>query len=248
MITYQRSKSWQIAAVALALAGAAFGAYWFFGPKDGDGDREGVVLADHKAAPSGWMQPSVGNEDPAAALKPAVLSDGRPSDIQPDDWAVLNAVFDKMGMPKAEAPRIVGYLRYQRSFETWQTLDEAKDGKKRRGMAQALLGELPERLATGEFTPIEANLMSAVLLADMEPDENKRNQRVEEMQAKLNTIQPMTEDEQQMQAKTRQTELKRRQATAFAEWQAKTNPAERTPAKLEQAMEEIRRAYNSGEF
>jgi hypothetical protein len=248
MITYQRSKSWQIAAVAVALAGAAYGAYWFFGKKDDGAEREGVVLAEHKAASNGWMQPNVGNEDPVAALKPAVLSDGRPADVQPEDWATLNAVFDKMGVPKTEAPRIVGYLRYQRSFESWQTLDETKDAKKRRGMAQALLAELPERLASGEFTPIEANLMSAVLLADMEPDEAKRNQRVEEMQAKLNGIQPMTEDEQQMQAKTRQTELKRRQATAFAEWQAKTNPAERTPAKLEQAMEEIRRAYNSGEF
>lgn len=247
MITYQRSKSWQIAAGALALAGAAFGAYWFFGQQD-DSAREGVVLSDNKGASNVWMQSKVGNEDPVAALKPEVLSDGRPSDIQPDDWAVLNAVFDKMGMQKAEAPRVVGYLRYQRSFETWQTLDETKDGKKRRAMAQALLSELPDRLATGEFTPIEANLMSAVLLADMEPDEAKRNQRVEEMQGKLNAIAPMSEDEQQMQAKTRQTELKRRQATAFAEWQAKTNPAERTPAKLEQAMEEIRRAYNSGEF
>jgi hypothetical protein len=248
MITYQRSKSWQMAAIALALAGAALGAYWFFGQQNNTDDQGGVVLADKKGAPAGWMQPKVGNEDPVATLKPEVLSDGRPSDIQPEDWTVLNGVFAKMGMPKTEAPRIVGYLRYQHTFESWQTLDETKDAKKRRAMAQALLGELPERLATGEFTPIEANLMSAVLLADMEPDEAKRNQRVEEMQGKLNAIAPMSEDEQQMQAKTRQTELKRRQATAFAEWQAKTNPAERTPAKLEQAMEEIRRAYNSGEF
>ena len=247
MITYQRSKTWQIAVVGLAVAAAGAAAYWWFGQKEGD-DRSGVVLADNKVGPSGWLKPNIGNDDPVAALKPPVLSDGRPSDIQPDDWTILNAVLEKMGMQKAEGQRIVGYLRYQHSFESWQTLDETKEAKKRQRMAQALLGELPDRLATGEFTPIEANLMGAVLLADLEPDETKRNQRLEEMQAKFNTIMPMGEDEQQMQAKNRQTELKRRQATAFAEWQAKTNPAERTQAKLEQAMEEIRRAYNSGEF
>lgn len=247
MITYQRSKTWQFAVVGVAVLAAGAAAYWWYGQKEGD-DRGGVVLAEGKGAPQGWLKPDVGNEDPVAALKPSVLSDGRPSDIQPDDWAMLNAVLEKMGMQKAEGQRIVGYLRYQHTFESWQTLDETKEGKKRQRMAQALLGELPDRLASGEFTPIEANLMGAVLLADMEPDENKRNQRLEEMQAKFNSIMPMSEDEQQMLAKNRQTELKRRQATAFAEWQAKTNPAERTQAKLEQAMEEIRRAYNSGEF
>ncbi|WP_152606591.1 hypothetical protein [Aquabacterium sp. NJ1] len=247
MITYQRSKSWQMAAAGLAIAVAGGATYWWFGQKDGD-NHDGVVLADHKGAPSGWLQPGVGNDDPVAALKPAVASDGRPSDIQPDDWTILNQVLDKMGAQKSEATRIVGYLRYQHTFETWQTLDETKDAKKRQRMAQALLSELPDRLAGGEFTPIEANLMSAVLLADVETDEARRNQRLEEQQAKLNAIMPMSEDEQQMQAKNRQIELKRRQATAFAEWQAKTNPAERTQAKLEQAMEEVRRAYNSGEF
>ncbi|MBI2731811.1 MAG: hypothetical protein HYX44_00375 [Aquabacterium sp.] len=247
MITYQRSKSWQLGAIGLAVAVAGGAAYWWFGQQDGD-KREGVVLADGKGAPSGWLQPGVGSDDPAAVLKPSVSSDGRPSDIQPDDWTILNQVLDKMGAQKTEAARIVGYLRYQHTFEAWQTLDETKEAKKRQRMAQALLSELPDRLAGGEFTPIEANLMSAVLLADIETDEAKRNQRLEEQQAKLNAIMPMSEDEQQMQAKNRQIELKRRQATAFAEWQAKTNPAERTQAKLEQAMEEIRRAYNSGEF
>lgn len=246
MITYQRSRSWQIAAAVVVVAGVAGGAYWYSG-QSGEG-HDGVVLSDNKAGQAGWVQPGVGTDDPAAGLKPPVLADGRPSDIQAEDWAALNAVLGKIGQPKQEGERIVGYLRYQHTFEAWQTLDETKDQKKRQSIAKALLGELPDRLATGEFTPIEANLMSAVLLADIERDEAKRNSMIEEMQAKLNTIAPMVEDEQQVQAKTRQTELKRRLSTAFGEWQAKTDPAERTPAKLEQAMEEVRRAYNSGEF
>jgi hypothetical protein len=245
MITYQRSKSWQMVVLALVVAGGAGAAYWWMHQEDEA--HGGVVLANKQGLP-GWPQASVGNDDPTAVLKPAVLQDGRPSDIQSEDWAALNAALAKIGAPKGEGERIVSYLRYQHNFETWQTLDETKDAKRRQRMAQALLAELPERLSTGEFTPIEANLMSAVLFADIEPDEAKRAQRMEEQQAKLNAIWSMTEDEQAAAAKTRQTELKRRQATAFGEWQAKTNPADRTPAKLEQSLEEVRRAYNSGEF
>lgn len=245
MITYQRSKSWQIAAAVAVVAAVAGGIYWFTGSSS---EHDGVVLADNKASGAGWVQPGVGTDDLAASLKVQMSADGRPADVQAEDWNTLNGIMAKLGQPKQEAERIVGYLRYQHTFEAWQTLDETKDAKRRQSAAKALLGELPDRLASGEFTPIEANLMGAVLLADIEPDENKRNKLVEEMQGKLNGIAPMTEDEQQMQAKMRQTELKRRMATAYGEWQAKTNPADRTPAKLEQALEEVRRAYNSGEF
>jgi hypothetical protein len=247
MITYQRSRTWQIGA-AVAVAGLAGAAYWYWGGASHE-QPSGVVLADPAASQAGgWIQSGVGSDDLAAALKPQVLPDGRPADVQSEDWNTLNAALTKVGQPKQEAERIVSYLRYQHTFEAWQTLDENKDAKRRQAAAKALLAELPDRLGKGEFTPIEANLMSAVLLADIEPDENKRNKLVEEMAGKLNVIAPMTEDEQQLQAKTRQTELKRRMASAFAEWQAKTNPADRSPAKLEQAMEEVRRAYNSGEF
>jgi len=245
MITYQRSKSWQVVVLALIVAAGGGVAYWWLHHEDDA--KGGVVLANKQGGLAGWPQASSGSEE-AGALKPSMMQDGRPSDIQSEDWAALNAALAKLSAPKGEAERIVGYLRYQHSFESWQTLDETKDAKRRQRMAQALLAELPDRLASGEFTPIEVNLMSAVLFADIEPDEAKRTQMMEAQQAKFNAIAPLTEDEQAMAAKTRQTELKRRQATAFGDWQAKTNPADRTPAKLEQSLEEVRRAYNSGEF
>lgn len=245
MITYQRSKSWQIAAAVAVVAAVAGGIYWFTGSS---GEHAGVVLADNKASGAGWVQAGVGSDDLATSLKAQMTADGRPADVGSEDWSTLNSVMSKLGHPKQEAERIVSYLRYQRTFEAWQTLDETKDSKRRQFAAKALLGELPDRLSSGEFTVIEANLMGAVLLADIETDENMRNKLLEELQGKFNVISPITADEQQLQLKSRQTELKRRMATAFGEWQAKTNPADRTAAKLEQAMAEVRRAYNSGEF
>ena len=248
MITYQRSKTLPLAILALTVAGVAGGVYWFWGREDaGSAAQPGVVLASNKAAP-GWIQPTTGSDDPTATLKVVIDGDGRPSDIEPEDWAALNNALVKRGAPKGEGERIVSYLRFQHGFESWQVLDEAKDAKKRQRMAQALLGELPDRMKSGEFTPIEANLMSAVLLADIEPDETKRTQRLEEWQGKLNAIAPLKEEDAASQAQARQTELKRRLAMAFAEWQAKTVPAERTAAKLEQSLQEAYRAFNSGEI
>jgi len=246
MITYQRYKPWHMAVAALAVASAAGGAYWFLG-QSGD-VQSGVVLADNKDSPPGWPQASTGVQADGMASAPTILSDGRPSDVQADDWSALNAALAKQSMPKTEAERIVGYLRFQHSFEAWQSLDETKDAKKRRAMAQALLAELPDRQAKGEFTAIEGTLMSTVLMADLEPDESKREKRLEELQAKLTANMAAEGDEQAQQAKARQTELKRRLATAYGEWQAKTTAAERTQAKLDQALEDVRRAYNSGEF
>jgi hypothetical protein len=246
MITYERSGTLRWVVLALAVA-AGGGAYWWFSHEGAEG-QEGVAQTATKGGIPGWPQATPGTDEAAAALKPPILDDGRPSDVQTEDWASLSAALAKQSAPKGEGERIVSYLRYQHSFEAWQALEDPKDVRKRHSMAQALLNEVPERLTKGEFTPVEANIMATVLLADLEPDEAKRNQRVEEIQAKLNAIKPQSEDEKVMQSQTRETELKRRQATAFGEWQAKTDPAERTQAKLDQALEEVRRAYNSGEF
>jgi hypothetical protein len=245
MITYQRSKSLPIVFVIGVLA-AAGAAYWWWQSQQA-ADHDGVVLSS-SAGQSAWSRASSGNADLVAQLKPPILADGRPADVSEDDWAVLTAVLAKQGLQKADAARVIGYLRYQRSFENWQGLDETKDAKQRHRVAQALMEELPERLSKGEFTQIESMLMGAVLIADIESDETKRNQMVDAWQAKINSIMPAMDDDTKVAALARETELKRRQATAYGDWQAQTDPALRTPAKLEQSLEDVRRAYNSGTF
>lgn len=246
MITYQRSRTGPIIAAVVAVAALGAGAYWWHSAGEA-GDRAGVVVNQGGGTANGWLKPGVGDE-PQMTLKPQMAADGRPSDVPADDWAALQAALAKVNASKDEAARIVSYLRYQRGFEMWQNLDPTKDGLRRHDMAQDLLNELPDRLKTGEFTPIESNLMAAVLLADLETDETKRNQMLEQWQSKLSAISPMSEDEQQTMAQARETELKRRMATAFGDWESKTQPADRTTAKLEQALLEVQRAYNAGAF
>jgi len=249
MITVEKSRSWQGLAIAAALAAAAAGAYWAFGPSNDSGTAQSASSAGN------GMWPGMGNSASVVAsglpeLNPPVLADGRPADLSEADWNALEAALKRQPNAKAEAARIVSYLRYQKAFETWQNLDEQRDARKRREMAEALMSELPERMKSGEFTLVEATLMGVVLVADMEPDETKRAQRAEAWQAKVGSmVSAMVtnpEDETQMAALNRETEFKRRRASAFGEWQLKTDPAERSPAKLSQAMEDVQRMYNSG--
>lgn len=245
MITVEKSRSWRGVAIAAALAAVTAGAYWALGPS---GD---ATHADRGGSVGNGMWPGMGNSASVAVggapdLHPPVLANGRPSDLSEDDWSALEAALKKQANAKGEATRIVSYLRYQKAFETWQNLDEQRDARRRHEMAESLMGELPDRLKSGEFTLIEATLMGAVLLADLETDEAKRNQRVEAWQAKVGTMVQNPDDEAQMAAVNRETEFKRRRASAFGDWQAKTDPNERSPAKLSQAMEDVQRMYNSG--
>jgi hypothetical protein len=242
MITYNNSQNRLRLVAIVALAAIGGGVYWW----SGSDKHEGVVLSAADKAPSGWLQPTTGVASPEMALKPEVLSDGRPSDISADDWEVLKAVMAKLPNGQGQAERIVSFLRYQRTFETWQSIEDTADKQaKRRNTAKALLNELPERLSSGEFTLVESTLMAAVLIADIEPDEGSRNKALQQWQGKLNTVEPPTEDEAALLARSRPTELKRMQANAFMEWQAKTDPHERTSAKLEQAMLDVQRSFNS---
>ena len=246
-ILYQRSPSRLVlsAAVAVALIGA--GAYWITSGSSSSGES-GVVLSSASGLP-GWPRATTGNPEPVEAQQPAVLSDGRPSDVATEEWAALQAALAKVGVPAAEALRIVNYNRYQRSYESWQSLDQTVEASRRRRAAQALMNDLPAHVGRGDFTLLEAVLIGSSLIAEIEPDTARRTARLDAWQAEVLTVLPVpTEDETKSNAATRETELKRRQAQAFADWQALTDPAQRTPARLEQALEEVRRAYNARAF
>lgn len=245
MITYERSRSWPVAAVVGALLVLGGGLYWWTSaPTPVSG---GAQLAASGAAP-GWIQPGTGVVEGGNLLKPQVLSDGRPADITSEDWDALKKAMARVGAPPEAAGNIVNHLRYQKGFDAWQQVDATKEASKRHHMAQVLLDDLPERVEKGEFTLVESMLMGAALIADLESDEARRNQQLKAWQTRMTGILPVPQDDVQSQNATREIELKRRQATAFAEWQALKDPAERTPAKLEQSLEEVRRAYNARAF
>ncbi len=246
MITYESNSKPMWIAAGVLVSAVAVGAVWW---SMGGGQPADQGVAGEPSAASGvsaWFQKAPA-EQPETALTAPTAEDGRPMGVDANDWAVLNAALLKYNYTAADAKRITDFLRYQRAFETWQNLDETKDALRRQSMARALYDELPEKLRVGDFVPVEANLMGAVLIAELEKDENKRQQKLEALQAQLNQIMPIGDNEQALIAQNRKVEAQRRLTSAFSDWQQAQNPADRTPAKLEQAFAEARRATNSGE-
>lgn len=243
MITIEKNRSWTGVAIVAAVAAVGALAWWGLSPQGEAGDAGPAG-----AAGSIWQWSSASSPSHQDAPVTSILADAGLSGVRPEDMAALEASLGRSHPnAKAEAARIVSYVQYQRTFEAWQGLDEEKQTRERRQLAEGLFRELPDRLKSGEFTLMESALMGAVLVAEAEPDEARRTQRVEAWQAQLATIVPNPEDETRMAAQNRETEYMRRRATAFSEWQSQSDPALRTPAKLEQAMAEINRAYSAGQ-
>lgn len=243
MITIEKNRSWTGLAIVATVAVAGGLAWWAFAPQGETG-----VTPSSEASGSMWQWSSASGASQGAAPATSILADAKLSGVPSEDMDALESSLARAHPnAKAEAARIVSYVQYNRTFEAWQGLDEQKQKRERRQLAEGLFKELPDRLKAGEFTLMEAALMGAVLIADAEPDEARRTQRVEAWQSQLMSIVPNPEDETRLAAQNRETEYMRRRATAFGEWQSQTDPALRTPAKLAQAMAEINRAYSAGQ-
>lgn len=243
MITIEKNRSWTAMAIVAAVAVAGGLAWWAFSPQGVAGD-----VATPAAPGPIWQWSSASGAATGGEPVKSILSDAKLSGVTAEDMLALETSLGRAHPnAKAEAARIVSYVQFNRTFEAWQGLDEQKQKRERAQLAEGLFRELPDRLKAGEFTLMEGALMGAVLIADAESDEARRTQRVEAWQSQLMTIVPNPEDEARTAAQNRETEYMRRRATAFGEWQSQSDPALRTPAKLEQAMAEINRAYSAGQ-
>lgn len=247
MIRYDKPPFWQRTWVLLSLGGLIVAVV------------AGVMLSRREppappaAGPSeaaGWppsTAASVPGATPVALLAPPQLgADGRPADFSTAEWSALKEAVAQSPDPKAELQRVVAYLRFQRGFEQWQALQNQPDAAVRRQLGERLLEQVPERLRQGEVSSGEALLLTTALLADLEPDEARRQARLEATRAALQAAAPVADQAQQAREAARLSEYKRREAAIVADWQARP-PAERSQAGLEQALEAARRAVYSGQ-
>lgn len=247
MITYQNDKIWQ-RPWFLAIVGCtaiASAAWWWTAHKD----SAPQAPAGASSTAGGWLTPgtsSSSSTSPSGGSTAPLLAEGRPTSIPESDWNALKGALSKQqANPEAEAARVVDYLRYQKRFEYWQTTEGNKSPKERAALAQALLEEIPARLAKGEVTTAEAVLMNTVLITESEPNEAVRQQRIAAMQEQLLKMAPPQDNEKLVRQAERDTEQKRLIATTFAEWQTKPEPS-RTQAALEAALADAQRSFNAG--
>lgn len=213
--TYEDSpRFWQRTWFMALLLGAAVGAgiwWWQIGrdmPPAQPPEAHANKAASTKARTSEPLPES------ALLVAPQVGQDGRPSDFTAEEWAALKSAMAQTPNPRAELERVVKYLRFQKAFELWQSLQEGPDALTRRRLAEKLMAQLPERVAQVEVTCGEALLLQAALLADIEPNEAMRQQRIEQAGSKLCEAAPPAVPD------PRDAEYKRREAAIVAAYQA----------------------------
>jgi hypothetical protein len=213
--TYESPKLWRrtwFLAVVLG-AGAGVAAWWWQVHMQGAVEMPAVETK--PVAPAAKRPVDV-----ALLVPPKIMDDGRPADFSPEDWAALKDALSKTPNPRAELERIVKYLRFQKGFEQWQALQDGPDVVTRRKLAERLLEQVPERMTQGEMTYGEAQMLESALLADIEPNEELRKQRLDRAQNQLRGSVPKADAEQQVRDASLLAEYKRREAAIMAAFQA----------------------------
>lgn len=238
MISYENPKLWQRTWVlAMALGGGVGVAAWWW-QTHAAAQIDEPVPASKMAAEPDAAKP-VTKIDSALLVAPKVMEDGRPSDFTPEDWAALKEAMSKTANPRSELERVVKYLRFQKGFEQWQSLQDSPDVTTRHQLARRLLAQIPDRFKQAELTMGEALMLESALWADLEPNEGLRKQKLEQAQAALNGAAPQPDAEQQARDAALQKEYKRREAAILADYQSRPE-SQRDQVKLEQALESAR--------
>lgn len=238
MISYSRPQFWQrtwFTLLCMGVAVAAVVAWWMW-----QGHSAGATAPE--AAVPARVTSGVAEAAARAGLQePALLSDGRPADFSAEEWSALKEAMKQSSQPEAELKRVVAYLRFQKRFDQWHGLRESADVGLRRQVAASLVEQVPERLKEGEVTMGEAQLLLTALWADLEPDQARRRQRIEEGIKILQSAAPQPDADQARREADRLTEYKRRESAIVLEYQARPE-AQRDPAWLEAQLDDARKA------
>ena len=238
MISYEQPKLWQrpwVMTLTLGTLVLVVAAWW-------TSARESEAEAQAPAQPNSLVRSDAGVSASDSLITAPLPDDGtHPPDFSAQEWATLQSATAEAPQPDRELARLVSYLRFQKGFAQWQSLQNSPDIAARHRLAEQLLAQLPERVRQGEMGAGEVTLLQQALLVDLVPDETQRQQRLALVQADVAKAMPPADTTQQALNEARRSEYKRREAAILADYQTRPE-AQRNPAQLEAALEEARRA------
>jgi hypothetical protein len=246
MITYQKHISRYWVAGVVALVAVAVAAWW----QGAFNSRESVAPTDASAsqlqasmvAPSG-ATPSQQSVLAAQAIldAPVIHPDGRPADIDAEEWDTLKKAAANHATPAVELERLVQFVRFQRGVESWQAMSGQGDTAERQRLGSKLIETLPAHLANAEVSMPEALMLCAAILrgeADVDP---AVDQKVQQCKTRLEQSLPPPDKEKQRREAACRGDWEERKTKLTSEFVKKT-PQERAVAQsqFEQELEAAR--------
>jgi len=103
----------------------------------------------------------------------------RPAFVSEIEWQMLKAVSSQHATPDLELTHLVNNLRFTKQLELWQSMGKSGEVAKRQTLAEQLLGDLPQRVASGDMSKSDAEKLQADLLKDAVNDPQARKVRAE---------------------------------------------------------------------
>ncbi|VBF96937.1 phospholipase C accessory protein [Burkholderia pseudomallei] len=126
--------------------------------------RTAWLLAMIGVAVAGWRYVSPSQTAVAQPLKPGAASD----DEGRDD-------------AQAQVQRIVAFARFRDRIAAYGEGRNSMPAEERARLAREILAELPEHVARNEIVPVQAEALSAALLADATSDSRTRDAAIQSM-------------------------------------------------------------------
>ncbi|VCM54330.1 phospholipase C accessory protein PlcR [Burkholderia pseudomallei] len=126
--------------------------------------RTAWLLAMIGVAVAGWRYVSPSQTAVAQSLKPGAASDERGGDDA-----------------QAQVQRIVAFARFRDRIAAYGEGRNSMPAEERARLAREILAELPEHVARNEIVPVQAEALSAALLADATSDSRTRDAAIQSM-------------------------------------------------------------------
>lgn len=107
------------------------------------------------------------------------LITAKPDYVSDIEWQVLQGVAQQHAEPDKELTRLVNKLRFTKELELWHTMEASAGNTRRTALANRLIHEIPERVASKDMDVFEARKLQETLLKATISDPDVLRQRID---------------------------------------------------------------------
>lgn len=125
------------------------------------------------------------------------LITAKPDYVSDIEWQVLQGVAQQHAEPDKELTRLVHKLRFTKELELWHTMEASAGNTRRTALANRLIHEIPERVASKDMDVFEARKLQEILLEATINDPDVLRQRIDSEARRLMLLITPTENTSQ---------------------------------------------------